>query len=249
MNRRPGARNNRGRISAGGAPAPFTPAAYSPVGWWRSDLGVTLNGGDVSAWADQSGNGSHLLQANPALQPLYSASDANFGGQPSITLTAANGDCLECLTGGSSGNPQHSIFAVLRTGALAASFAAFVNYGRSTASTSSSLIGENSGDAAWYGGGGQTLPTGANLVTATTYRLGKTHNGTDTQGYRNGATDGATAARTYTLASPPGYLIGGRDGATGLSNFTIVEWVVYNSVLSGAQITTLDDYFRARYGL
>jgi hypothetical protein len=37
----------------------------------HADLGITLNGGTVSAWADQSGQGAHFVQATAANQPLY----------------------------------------------------------------------------------------------------------------------------------------------------------------------------------
>jgi prepilin-type N-terminal cleavage/methylation domain-containing protein len=38
--------------------------------WLESDLGVELNGGDVSTWADQSGLGNDATQTTPANQPL-----------------------------------------------------------------------------------------------------------------------------------------------------------------------------------
>jgi hypothetical protein len=83
-----------GRLgSRGGA------AAWSPLDlgstlklWLRGDLGITLNGGDVSAWADQSGNGQHFTQATGAQQPLYVAS--GISSMPSVAFTAANNDFL-----------------------------------------------------------------------------------------------------------------------------------------------------------
>jgi hypothetical protein len=39
--------------------------------WLRSDMGITLNGSDVSSWADQSGNGNDVAQAVAANQPAY----------------------------------------------------------------------------------------------------------------------------------------------------------------------------------
>ena len=51
-------------------------------GWWRSDLGVGLNGGDVSSWADQSNNGADLVQSTAINQPTYGSS--GIGSIPSI---------------------------------------------------------------------------------------------------------------------------------------------------------------------
>jgi hypothetical protein len=67
---------------------PFTPASLPGlVAWYRSDLGITLNGSTVSAWADQSGNGHHLTQGTGAQQPTYQASDAGWNGRPSLLST------------------------------------------------------------------------------------------------------------------------------------------------------------------
>jgi len=55
-----------------------------PVEWWRSDLGVTLNGSNVSSWLGQK-VGYDLAQGTAADQPAYDAADAVYNGQPSIT--------------------------------------------------------------------------------------------------------------------------------------------------------------------
>ena len=50
---------------------------------YRSDLGVTKDGGDlVSNWADQSGNGDDLVQATGTNQPLWV--DTAMNGYPVI---------------------------------------------------------------------------------------------------------------------------------------------------------------------
>lgn len=84
-------------LALGGAGVkPFTPLVLgsSLLAWWRADAGVTLNGSNVSAWADQSGNGKTLAQTSAASQPLYEATGLNgfscltFNGTSSIMSTA-----------------------------------------------------------------------------------------------------------------------------------------------------------------
>lgn len=57
--------------------------------WLRSDLGITLNGSTVSAWADQSGYGNNVTQGTGAQQPTLVTSDARFGGAQSIDFTTS----------------------------------------------------------------------------------------------------------------------------------------------------------------
>lgn len=58
--------------SRGHAVNSWSPLALSPALWLRADRGVTLNSGNVAAWADQSGNARHFVQATAGEQPLYS---------------------------------------------------------------------------------------------------------------------------------------------------------------------------------
>jgi hypothetical protein len=44
------------------------------VAWYKNKEGITLNGSDVSAWADSSENSHDMVQSTASLQPAYNAS-------------------------------------------------------------------------------------------------------------------------------------------------------------------------------
>ena len=68
----------RRRVSA--APA-FVPSDLPNLAYWyRRGTGITLNGSNVSAWNDQSGNARHLSQGTATNQPAWLASGGPGGG-------------------------------------------------------------------------------------------------------------------------------------------------------------------------
>lgn len=77
------------------------------LAWWRSDLGITLNSGNVAMWADQSGNGHNLSQATGSVQPAYNSSGGP-GGRPSITYGGAQ--TLITFTAICAGTSPRSVF-------------------------------------------------------------------------------------------------------------------------------------------
>ena len=52
----------------------------SLVAWYQNQVGITLNGSDVSAWADSSTNSFDMVQATSSEQPAYSAGVLTFVG-------------------------------------------------------------------------------------------------------------------------------------------------------------------------
>src|SRR5262245_16371433 len=72
--------------------APWRPVMLSGLKLWlRADMGITLNSGNVSAWADQSGSVQDFVQGTANKQPAWSATSMN--GRPGITFDGSN-DCL-----------------------------------------------------------------------------------------------------------------------------------------------------------
>ena len=56
--------------------------------WLKADAGVTLNGSNVSTWADQSGNGNDAIQRDSLRQPLLVKDGLN--GKPTIRFDGLN---------------------------------------------------------------------------------------------------------------------------------------------------------------
>lgn len=56
--------------------------------WLKADAGITTVDGNVSSWADQSGNGNHATQSTVANRPLYVASAQ--GGKPTLRFDGSD---------------------------------------------------------------------------------------------------------------------------------------------------------------
>jgi len=54
-------------------------------GWYQNKVGITLNGTDVSEWADSSSNGHDMAQATATEQPAYNASTGALTFVPADT--------------------------------------------------------------------------------------------------------------------------------------------------------------------
>lgn len=97
--------------------SPFTPASIPGLVWWlRADMGVTISSG-VQSWADQSGIGDTGRNATDfgatLTHPAFVASDAGFGGKPTIGPFTAAGNCrLRTATSWSATYSTYSILVV-----------------------------------------------------------------------------------------------------------------------------------------
>lgn len=64
----------------------WTPSLLSPTAWYDAmdSSTITLGSIGVATWRDKSTNGNNMVQATGARQPIYVASDAMYGGRPSL---------------------------------------------------------------------------------------------------------------------------------------------------------------------
>jgi hypothetical protein len=62
----------------------------SLVAWYQNAVGITLNGSDVSAWADSSSNSYDIVQATAGEQPAYSAGVLTFNSSFDTNLQTAS---------------------------------------------------------------------------------------------------------------------------------------------------------------
>tara|TARA_R110002012_G_scaffold127114_1_gene279296 strand:- start:13 stop:690 length:678 start_codon:yes stop_codon:yes gene_type:complete len=58
--------------------------------WYKNQTGITLNGSDVSAWADSSENSFDMVQATASEQPAYNGGDIDFTSADTTNLQAAS---------------------------------------------------------------------------------------------------------------------------------------------------------------
>lgn len=247
--RRPNFRRsaNRGGVS-GGIVSPATIFGPNLIAWYRADRLITLNGGTVSAWGDSSGRGDanqNLAQAAGANQFIYNASNAGYGGQPTLD---GNGTSM-FMTSGTWATPctRTTTIFVVGNSAGAAEHTAVDG----TVAGQRYLISQFSATQASLFAGSQ-IP--GNFAWAT---KGAVIGEFNTNG---GNVDGTLYGGDFTTAIYTNSNIGGNNltqltvgaqtnGGSSWWNGSLAEIVFVNAATTQVQRNAMRDYFNARYGM
>lgn len=183
----------------------------SLAAWYRFGVGITSSNGLVSAWADQSGNGRHLLQATETNQPALQADGSilfdgtdNYLKADAFTLPQPTTVYLLVNPVSWAGND------VLSDGNGAGLMAILQR-------TSSPQVGLNAGAAM-----GNIAPTlGIYSIIIAVF------NGASSLIQRN---DGSAVTGNAGLATPGGFTLATQgNAAAGFSNIQVKEAIVYSA--------------------
>lgn len=218
--------------AGGGSPPTFSGTLKL---WLRADLGITLNGSKVSAWADQSGNGNNVTQGTAADQPPYTAADSNFNGRPSVGPFSSTSYALNASTFTIS--QPNTIYLV----AYAANTAQNVFF---DGSSSRQIIGR-AGATTWWIYAGTTVD--ANGANGNPHAFCLTlSSGTGTLYVDNSQT--AAVSSTAGSDALTGLVVGVGSGDAA-PNGSIAEFLIYSGAHTTAQVQQVFRYLGARYGL
>ena len=216
------------KFGGGGAAIPQSGLSL----WLKADVVVSVSGSDVTAWADQSGNGNNFTPASGTVVK----SNNIIGSNPAILF---NGGSL-------SGNnivTAKTIYAVIKTLTTSAEqYAAILEV--TGGSLYSAIDGTQWGS--YFGSGspsGQTISTQTSAIIATL-----SDDGANYELRRDGQQIvSSTEGQGFTSRSNA-YL--GSDSSAGQpANVYISEIIVYNRVPVIAEIQQVEAYLNAKYAI
>lgn len=97
----------------GGKSGLITPDKISNLtDWYRSDLGLSLSGSNVTAWASQSGSGRSVSQGTGGFQPIWNATSGT-NSLPGITFDGID-DFLSGAFSPLDGLTEYTLFIVAK---------------------------------------------------------------------------------------------------------------------------------------
>jgi hypothetical protein len=214
------------RFLNGDTPAPARVAGLKL--WVKADAGVVVSGGLVSAWADQSGAGNHLVQATPSNQPLFVEGAANgrpvvrFDGQGDVLSFAARLTAIR------------TVFWVVR-----ADPASTTNYRFLLGDASAYDFCSGSTSAIWH-----STSTSASIRTGETRLNGTLVNGTTTNRPTSMAAISVITTATVTADAFS------RDRSYGRSWWgDLAELIIYDRPLSDSERQAVEGYLAEKYAL
>jgi hypothetical protein len=241
----------KGGIRIGGL-STITRASFSPANlsglslWLKADAGVTLSGSNVTAWADQSGNGNNVTVPDGGTPPVFESSQIN--GKPAIY---SDGSGTIGLGTNQINLNEFTVFVVQKP---------FVNTARRAFSNigydgGNILIGawESSGDVytrTCYGGLDWVYQ---DLVTQQfVWHLDIMTNSTITN-LSSYWQDGVNYATTADVANIlDGVSIGADEyhyGQIGNGKIQYAEFVLYNRILSEPERQQVEGYLNTKYAI
>ena len=228
--------------------------------WLSCDIGVTMAGSNVSGWSDLSGNGINFgAKPNSALPLRHSDSSIKFTA--SATYNDANARVLQNTsnTGLLNQTGLYTLFAVVRAGA---NNSCIISKSTDETKRRRYQISVNNGVIYALEGNGD-ISTSYNTLTGdqvnlkrlivsqtpTSSQLLLRYNGAQVSLINNGSVSGTTTntAPVYLGASP--FSPGSTYNAEASTEMYIYEIVLYQSVLTLAQIQQVESYLNSKWSV
>jgi len=222
-------------MASGGGGA-FNPLSLSPTAWYKADALVLSNDDAVASWADSSGNGNTLTQASGVNRPIYKTNIKN--SLPAV-LFGASQYMDSAAFGVALAQPGTVIIAAKAPAEVTVSHQAFsgqtgtarwVIYLVSDAYhlfASSDIAGDTATIDEWV------------ILTSVV-------NGASSSLQKNTATAVTGNAGTYAL---DGVRLGGSSVPDAHWLSYILEVLVFSSALSAGNITNVQNYLSAKWGI
>ena len=218
-------------------PTPGIPVSSSLVAWWESNYITGLNDGDVvSTWSDFSGYGRH---ATSGAGPTYKINI--FGTKPALLFDGGN----HLLAFSASGLPNFTVFQVYKPNSAGSYNVATITWCAASGDRSGfALNGQDRHITTFNSVGSETnnkVMGSPALVAGTKHILTWTYNGTTLVSRDN-------SASLSNSSGDGGY--GATNGIGWSYNYFsgyLASIVVYNRVLSGSEINSVENYLNEKY--
>lgn len=241
-------------LGVAGAARAFVPTDIAGcILWLRADMGITLAGADVSAWADQSGTAHHVVTGGN--RPEYVAA-GGVGGKPGVDFVRANSEYMQWAAGTwTETSTSYTLFTALVQRSATSTLQTLMSW-QAPPSVGISIVAASQptpGPGAYNAVDGW-LEAGA--CTAAGQIL--THHIDDVANLLTISRDGVALGTAAWLASlaladaPSGtpVKLGSYFSAPNHRlDAVISEMIIYNTALAAGNLALVHAYLKARYGL
>ncbi|MDD2600050.1 MAG: autotransporter-associated beta strand repeat-containing protein [Kiritimatiellae bacterium] len=220
--------------------------------WLDATQGVTTNAsGNVTTWADQSGNNHHAYN-NDELGPTVTA---DINGLPTLRFTSVNTQFLEC--GGIGGTADITVFFVFKLASVTNSLTSLMSTDGMTTPAGRSIhyIIPSNQKTTFYVTGPGHLYNNTALQVGGVQIKGYVEQGLEGRHYFNGVYDGGDTRSYATTKSLEIFRIGAWMPFSETLDFrrfldgSIGEVIIYTRALSESERTTVGVYLAEKWGI
>jgi len=245
------------QAGAGGAPPEpeFVPSDISGLRLWldaADENTVTdVGAGAVSQWDDKSGNAFHVTQATPGARPKTGTRTINglnaieFDGTDDTLTRTTTAQLVNASTG------VWTAFAVFQLDTASTFFPIIICNTTPTSQAAQFLRVTDTNFVQTIAWSTSTpfVDTGASVSTATTYVARATRGASAVEAFLNASSGGATATSGTNQSIAANIYVGSFDASSSYWPGPIGELLVYNRILTAAEITDVEAHLASKWGV
>lgn len=222
---------------------------------WQDSARTTAVSADadpVGAWDDAGSDARHFTQAGSGLRPSYQTGEIN--SKPVVRGDGSDDYMTGSDTGMPSGTTHRSVFIVIRPATSPAGFTSDVIFWWGTNGTNEGMGWSyvNTGSIyvlRQFSWGGANVDVTVGDIAGVTKLFTGIWDGTDGIVRVNGGSETTATQSQNTTLTGNAYLLKEPSGFTQFFDGDIAELLVYNSALTGTDLSNVESYLNSRWAV